>query len=227
MLPEIPKYQERWIAFFDILGFRSLIEKSIDELRLYMLVESYYEVLNELKEKCNYYEGHELIYQWFSDSFIFYSRDGSAQSYVIIQQAAKHFLESNIYNRIPLRGAVAFGNLYVEEDKSIVIGPSLVEAYLYCENQEWVNVILTLSAAAKVKQFNLILEHHSFTSEDIKLNSFSSENVYAYTFCSGEANFESPLLSCLREMQHFAPEKAKQKYQNTIERITKYWKWIH
>jgi len=31
MLPEIPKYKDIWVAFFDILGFKNLIQKSNTE----------------------------------------------------------------------------------------------------------------------------------------------------------------------------------------------------
>ena len=86
MLPEIPKYKDAWVAFFDILGFKSLIQKSNTESGLYLIVDNYHEILNDLKKRCSYYEGLELNYTWFSDSFMIYSKDGSEQSYAIIQQ---------------------------------------------------------------------------------------------------------------------------------------------
>ena len=226
MLPEIPRYEQRWVAFFDILGFKSFIEETTVEHKLYLLIDRYHATLKELQEKCSYYQGHELTYLWFSDSFIFYSKDGSKQSYVVIQQAGKHFLESNIYHRIPLRGAIAFGNLYTDQSNRLVIGNSLVEAYTYCEDQDWVNLILTPSAVLKAIDFGLTPPHHSFSDKGIKLKTLLPENVYGYTYCSGQANFDSPLLPYLREMQHFAPEKAKIKYENTIEYITKHWQKI-
>ena len=231
MLPEIPRYEQRWVAFFDILGFKSLIEETTDEMKLYLLIDGYHLTLKELREKCNRYEGHELTYLWFSDSFIFYSKDGSEQSYGVIIQAGKHFLTSNIYHRIPLRGAIAFGNLYTDENNGIVIGNSLVEAYTYCEAQDWINLILTPSAALKAIELGFTPQHHSFVDEGIKLKEERlrgnpSENVYAYTYSSGQANFECPLLPCLRDMQHSAPEEVRIKYQNTIDYITKYWQMM-
>lgn len=226
MLSEIPRYEQRWVAFFDILGFKSFIEESTVEHKLYLLVDCYQTTLRKLEERCTYYEGHELTYLWFSDSFVFYSRDGSKQSYVVIQQAGKHFLESNIYHGIPLRGAIAFGNLYTDESSRIVIGHSLVEAYKYCEDQDWINLILTPSAALRAIELGFTPPHHSFVAEGIKLKKLSTKNVYGYTYCSGQANYDSPLLPRLREMQHFAPEKDKIKYQNTIDYITKHWQKI-
>ena len=226
MLPEIPRYEQRWVAFFDILGFKSFIEETTVEHKLYLLVDRYHATLRKLREKCTYYEGHELTYLWFSDSFVFYSKDDSKQSYVLIQQAAKHFIESNIYHHIPLRGAIAFGNLYTDEINRLIIGHSLVEAYIYCEDQDWVNLILTPSATIKARELGFTPSHHSFDDQGIKLNKLTSENVYGYTYCSGQANFDSPLLPPLREMQHFAPEKAKIKYQNTIDYINRHWRKI-
>jgi hypothetical protein len=226
MLPEIPKYEQRWVAFFDILGFKSFIEGTTDPSKLYLLIDRYHETLKELQEECSYYAEHELTYLWFSDSFIFYSMDGSGGSYTVIQEACKHFLESNIYHRVPMRGAIAFGNLYTDENSKLVIGNSLVEAYTYCEDQNWINFILTPSAARRAIELGFTPQHHSFVDEGIILKTLPTENVYAYTYCSGQANYDSPLLPYLNEMQHFAPEIARTKYQNTVDYINKYWQRI-
>jgi len=111
----------------------------------------------------------DKLLDWFSDSFLIYTKDGSEKSYVLIQQVSKHFLESNIYIRVPLRGATSYGDLYMDEENSIFLGHSLIEAYTYCEDQDWINIILTPSATIKAQKMGFTPSHHSFTNKNIKL----------------------------------------------------------
>jgi len=66
--------------------------------------------------------------------------------------------------------------------------------------------------------------HHSYINRDIPLrrHSIFNQDIYAYTFCEGSANFSNPLLGDLNEMLQFAPGAEKVKYENTIEFIKKY-----
>lgn len=104
----------------------------------------------------------------------------------------------------------------------IIIGLAALEAYEYCNDQDWIGLILTPSASQKLIAENIPPWRQYFINQDIPMRSLSSHDVYAHKFINGSANYESPLVSRLAEMKHFTPDKHKEKYQKTIDFIRKY-----
>ena len=105
----------------------------------------------------------------------------------------------------------------------MIIGPSFVEAYEYCESQNWIGLLLSPSATLAVRNGGLEPLHHDFVKDNIPLKdpSLENDNLLAYRFQNGSSNYESPLISFLDEMRHFAPEDVKVKYTNTLDFIRK------
>jgi hypothetical protein len=97
-----------------------------------------------------------------SDSIVMYSpevhegeAEGRATEAVLLSRvAAMRFFES----RLPVRGAIAFGELHADRDAQIYCGSGLIEAYEVAESQDWLGVAVAPSAAvlmeALVKHFN-------------------------------------------------------------------------
>ena len=105
------------------------------------------------------------------------------------------------------------------------IPEAFLESHVYGEDQNWLGSILTPSATEELKKNNLEPSHHGFINRDIPMRKYSEfdERVYAYYFGNGSTNFQSPLLSPLKEMMHHSPEPVKIKYENTIKFIEKYY----
>jgi hypothetical protein len=143
--------------------------------------------------------------------------------YSTLLDAAKEFITRCIYIRIPLRGAISVGIVHLTDDGKTIIGKTFVEAYEYCEDQDWLGLIITPNAVAKAELYNLFPAKHGFTNKDIPMRKKEKrDTIYAYTFCDGPSNFESPLLPILNEMKIRAEgEKNIAKYGRTIEFIKK------
>jgi len=108
----------------------------------------------------------------------------------------------------------------------MIIGASFLEAYQYCEDQNWIGLLLTPSATTTLRKIGLEPLHHDFVVENIPLCKMPIENVLAYRFQDGMSNYESPLLNFLEEMKYFAPSKDKEKYHKTILHIRKHYRYI-
>ena len=108
----------------------------------------------------------------------------------------------------------------------MMIGPSAIEARKYCEDQNWIGLLLTPSATGELRRLRLEPLHHDFVSDDIPLRKMSADNVLAYRFQNGMSSYESPLLSSLQEMKRFAPDKDKEKYDRTMAFIKKHYRYI-
>jgi hypothetical protein len=213
---------ETWIAHFDILGFKSMVDNEGKSLQLASLKSKIDDVICKLEKEIANHE--EFIdYQFYADTFIIYSKNDKVNDYPSLVRASKNFIINCIYKSLPVRGAISYGEVLFGHQKKIIIGKAFLEAYVYGEDQNWIGLILTPSASNQLKSHDLYPSRHGFINKDIPLRELDIESVFAYRYIDGSTNFECPLLPCLNEMQHFAPECEKQKYNNTIDFINKHY----
>jgi hypothetical protein len=172
MQPSDMKYPLCWIAYFDLLGFRSLVEnRSIWEVR-----KCYEEALDEVNRKCYWTPA-----MWFSDTFLFYTQDDSRDSFGKIVGASEGFFRRMLKNLIPVRGCLAFGEFYAGP-KGTLFGPALIKAYDEAEAQDWLGFILSEEAENKVKQYEINgrsvydnLREHYFREYDVPFKKVESQ----------------------------------------------------
>lgn len=221
---------EAWIAYFDILGFKEELKKTGEHNNYLRLLQCKIdEIIKYLQAEVTEFQNVDCLF--YADTFIFYSRSNENRNYAGIIHVATHFIERCLAIGIPLRGAISFGNIAVGYDKRCLIGKAFLDGHSYCEDQNWLGLILTPSASRQVKKIaneertNLDPAHHGFINRDIPLQKYSifDDEIYAYTFCRGVKNFPCPYLEKLREMKLQSPENAKVKYENTMKFIEKYY----
>ncbi len=180
-----------------------------------------------LESSCDDYFPGSLNYCWFSDTFLIYTSDDSAQSYTIIQAASKIFIDKCICSRIPIRGAIAVGTFMRGKDNRSFIGSAFIEAFKYAEDQDWIGLLITPNAIKKAESYGLYPTRHDFVrSDNIPMRKFKDQNIVAYRFQNGAANFPSHLLPCLRDMKHRSEEKYRSKYERTEQFINEYYQCL-
>jgi hypothetical protein len=211
--------QDSWIAVFDILGFKNIIRETNDDTKRIYLILRLNDLLKELKIDELASKGIEHLI--ISDTIILFSI-----TYGFLLSLCKKLIERSIYIELPLRGALSYGATFRNPKyPTILIGPAFVEAYEYCEGQDWIGFLLTPSATKAVRNDGLEPLHHHFVSDELPLKNdkLSPVDVVAYRFQGGSSNFDSPLLAKLKQMQFLAPVNAKSKYTNTIQFIERYY----
>ncbi|MEW6683259.1 MAG: hypothetical protein AB1451_10125 [Nitrospirota bacterium] len=210
---------------FDILGFKSLIRQADHPVPREAL-KSKIEDLLQILESDSAKQGR-LDFVMFSDTFVVFAPDLASGSYPWFLLVCRSLITKSIYIELPLRGAISLGPAFFSKEPTIVLGSSFVEAYEYCEDQDWIGLLLTPSAVAALRRAGLEPLRHDFVSDVVPLRKKSSEGVLAYRFQNGSANFDSPLLAHLGQMRHHAPESAKQKYQDTIAFIRRHYRYVY
>ncbi len=219
------KKRDAWIGVFDILGFRNLIRKADQDFPRAVLTDTLGELLDGLKsEEARQGKLESLV---FSDTLVVFAPNLEPSSYGWFLLHCKKLLNTSIQIRLPVRGAISKGTTFTAEEHPIVLGPGFVEAYEFCEDQDWIGLIVAPSATQALRAAGLEPLHHDFVSGSIPLRCLPSADVLAYRFQNGSANFDSPLLPWLLEMQHFAPESAKVKYARTLDHIQKHYRYFH
>ena len=150
-----------WIAYFDMLGFKSSVNEYAEYPGIYN--KNFYDrILEEIDREVEYVP-ERLDATWFSDSFIFYTSEDSYESFVHLNMAAEHFMQSSSVH-LPLRGALSFGYFYADKVRGIYIGEALIDAYKYAEKQDWIGFVLTpqtVECLLKNERLSRFLAHES------------------------------------------------------------------
>lgn len=216
-----------WVASFDILGFKNLVNVDGTSFEAQLVREDYDQALEHLEKSAEPFEAADLSYFWLSDTFVIYTRDDEGKSYSLIQNAAKRFIEECLYSCIPIRGAISVGSLATSADNRSVMGSGFIDAFVTGEDQDWLGLLLTREAIVKVRSLGLEPSRHDFVaSPSIPMRKCSASDVMAYRFQNGADNFDSPLIQILENMKHLAGPTHELKYQRTIEFIQKHYRRI-
>jgi hypothetical protein len=216
-----------WVAYFDILGFKKQIAEyqqqyGDDQIDIFVKVW-YHDILRILEEKRGYWP-NKVFTHWFSDSFLFYTSDSSAESYPCIEQESRHFFIGAIYKRIPIRGALTIGELYVDKDNNIFVGPAVIDAYEYAEKQDWLGFILTPNARNKLRKLIPSLAESCVGYVDFDV-SVKPKNCTEKLLACKFSNFPSTkecIEQMLEEVKNKWPDNCqeiKAKYNNTLNFI--------
>ncbi|MBI5892311.1 MAG: hypothetical protein HZB79_01450 [Deltaproteobacteria bacterium] len=221
---------DRWVAYFDILGFSSEVEKGCRSD--YLLLKDYKYIIKILSDACQLFPDC-LSYFYFSDSFLIYSHDDTAKSYKCIQSASKKFINLMTLKRIPMRGVISFGDLYADQKERIFIGRALIEAVEAEKQLKTIGIVMMKTAVDKAKAYEERPENSGFREIENQIsaeisseesNQYDFDGCLYYTFLTshGKFNFENPIEKNLRRMKRSAPTKVQNKYDNAIKHCIKH-----
>jgi|GEM_PF-1648364 len=180
------KHTKRAVAFLDILGFKNMIENlSIDEIALkyetmIKLISSF--ETNFSKEK-SVFEYKPLCKRFiFSDSIILIANDDTTDSFIDFVGYARRILQFSIANQMPIRGAISYGDIYINEKINVFLGKALTDAYELEGKQEWIGIILNESIEERYSElftnreksiiFDEILYKYNVPFKDGSFNSY-------------------------------------------------------
>jgi hypothetical protein len=210
-----------WVAVFDILGFKNRIADVAEDLPRAVLTDQIADLLGNLD--CVEARQGELTTAVFSDTIVVFSPDLSAASYPWFLAQCRNLMTASIPIRLPIRGAISAGTTFEAEQHPIYIGPAFLEAHEYCEDQDWLGLVLTPSATKAAIGVGLDPVRHGFVDCAVPLRNQCGADVLAYRFQnSGSTNFASPLIPILEEMEQ-APTSAREKYSRTIDHIRRHY----
>lgn len=167
---DFPDTAERFIAYFDIMGFKDLIYRN-DHATVSGVMDYVSDHIANMHERETSYlqippeeKTHDIqkgitLPVMFSDSILFVSRGADIHDLKKITYAASYFLYKMFKKEIGVKGALAFGTFTADFESSKFYGRPLVDAYLLAEETQFYGAPL----------------HHSFenrlsTYEDQPLN---------------------------------------------------------
>jgi hypothetical protein len=232
-----------WVACFDLLGFKRKVcayaqhqyGDGTDGLSVLagVYIEKALVVLDEAVASQCRSQRAKLYHAHFSDTFVLYASDESRDSFWTVEIAAQSFFRTMITEGVPLRGAVTCGRFYADTEKSILVGPAMIEAYGWAESQDWIGYILTPAATKRLStmdppirlpsldyaEYDVPLKCREATTSDGGVTPIRREPLFAF-----RASKDSWIRDCICEMQREAEVEmeggCQSKYENTLAFLT-------
>lgn len=191
------QYENRVVAFIDILGFKQIIKNTMKDDIEFRKVANY---LNRLKRLDNDSKegnsGYEITV--FSDSIVISClTDEKNWLHSILNKVIEIQLDA-LSNRILMRGGISLGKLYHKEN--IVFGPAMVGAYeLESKNAIHPRIVLT-AGLVQAGMENLDEDKIEGVMEIIKLD--TNDDFYFIDYLSNINNIEQDTYDILNELKH-------------------------
>lgn len=132
---------KRYVAFLDILGFKDyVLRHGIDD------VYKRLQTLNALRPEddssdYDYEEGKRIKFTIFSDSIFIFSKDDSFTNLRHFLTYVKRVMRMALRAEIPLKGAIAYGDIIVDEEQNLFCGQPIIDAYLLEEDLQYMGVV--------------------------------------------------------------------------------------
>ena len=150
---------ERFVLFFDILGFKDMVQRNDHDFvlgKLNLLKNTIHDLdgLHTLEEskrlKISEKQSQSVT---FSDSIIIFSKSNTVEDAYKIFSDAYIILLYALENDIPIKGALSYGKITVNFEKSLFFGQPIIDAYLLHENFQMLTVVLDHNFE---KQYSLV-----------------------------------------------------------------------
>ncbi|MES3008847.1 MAG: hypothetical protein V4751_13860 [Pseudomonadota bacterium] len=157
----LPVTKKRFIAYFDIMGFKDFIyrnshrkvSKIMDEIaKVVSDIKDYEsEILKTPIEERNQkgLKGKVVLPVIFSDSIIFISESDTRYDLHKILLVSSFFLGNSIGRSIPVKGAISHGLFTADFEKSKFFGQPLIDAFLLAEEAQFYGVIVHNTVEAR------------------------------------------------------------------------------
>ncbi|MBK8109930.1 MAG: hypothetical protein IPK46_06125 [Saprospiraceae bacterium] len=133
---------DRYVGYIDIMGFKNLvltrphseiyeIMKKIDECKLNNENIKWDNIDSKLVTTTNY-----------SDSIMIYSKDNSFLSLKAFTCTISGIMDDLFMECIPFKGAISFGTMTLDIERSIFFGQPLIDSYLLQEELYFYGVVV-------------------------------------------------------------------------------------
>ncbi|HRG01527.1 MAG TPA: hypothetical protein PKZ75_10445 [Bacteroidia bacterium] len=210
----------RFVAFFDIMGFKDLVLKSKHD-EIVILLNKLSAAREELHDfnsvivDSNSIKGGETKSFTFSDSIIFFSKGNNKHDASKIILDCVYLLKIALENNIPIKGALSYGEVTVDLKNSIYFGKPIIDAFLLHEDLHLFSVIADHSFQKKVTELNNGKMHGKFKLYKTPLKT-GKVNHYILMPISGK---NEQTIKNLEKLYLEVSGKPRQYIDNTIDFI--------
>jgi hypothetical protein len=225
-----------FIGFFDILGFKELVERNSHERLLKIYEEALYFNINEIAriglelhdDEVAKFSLNQIKKLVISDSIIFVQEDVTHRGLFFLILQSKVLLTISMQEGIPLRGAISIGEISIFETMgTTLLGKGLTNAYKLEASQEWSGAIVDpkcFELHPNDKQFLFILMHKLgaplLLPYEIPVKHEKKTNELAINWVGIDDKKGKIRKSFTRHHKQINSDKERQIVDNTIQFVT-------
>lgn len=157
---------QRFVAFFDIMGFKDMVARST-HLDIYNMMEKISKLITTVNKAHNpdEFKDKSAFTLNFSDSIFLFSCDDTPESFNLFSLSSSYLFGGCIAKSIPLKGSLAYGTISVNKDSQIYFGQPIIDAFLL---QDEIN-------------YYGIVAHHTFEKYHSSINNSYSKDLFFKT----------------------------------------------
>lgn len=223
----------RFIIFLDVMGFKDFVARHTHDY-VYESMEKLSKTRDTIDSIFNSKDGDykSMVYSTsFSDSIILFSKDDSLDSLASITISSCYIMAEALKESIPVKGAMAHGQISVNKEKQIYFGQPLIDAYLLQEEVYYYGIVAHNSVDRHLSSLTTNEPIWDFFIElqtPLKTGSISHKNVNWFNLLKKQdeditvitINF-SVVISKLKLLTSGGPRKYIDNTLNVFEQIYK------
>lgn len=136
----------RFVAFIDILGFKDLVNKRThtelyEQLNIISKTKKFLEDASVDQKTLQRYNDVGVYIVTFSDSIVLFSKNDSFHNFIYFLISVRWLFAKTIEGNIPLKGAIAYGEISLNKSEQIYFGQAIIDAYLMQEDVNYMGVV--------------------------------------------------------------------------------------
>lgn len=138
---------KRFVAFFDMLGFKDRIMRESNE-KIYedltrILERSETTLHNTLGEQPvkNLFGDSDIHIVKFSDSVVLFSKNDTVENFILFLISARFLFYSFLKENFLIKGGMAYGKISLDREKQLYFGQPIIDAYFLEEDVNYIGVV--------------------------------------------------------------------------------------
>jgi len=211
-----------WVACCDLLGFSDQVER-YTAANLDIFVNHFYEPVRTEAQALAERHPDCVFVTSGSDSFCFYTRDDSVQTFIFLHGEVADFCRF-LTGMWPFRAAIGFGPLYADASKNIFLGSGMIDAHRYTEGERkpnWIGLTVTQSASKRLSGLGVDLSRWrvAFSRYAVPTSGHNgTDKVSDGELFAARIHHQAPYIKrAVEVMQREAPDRYKEKAENTLK----------
>jgi hypothetical protein len=145
---------ERFVVYVDIMGFKDMVARSTHN-QVYQLMKKIDKNIKRI-DNIKWKGEADVRTANYSDSIMIYSKDSTKKSIDSIIAVTSVLIDELLVQKIPCKGALAFGNMTLDFNNSIFFGQPLIDAYLLQEELHFYGIIAHATFESKLHEMKLM-----------------------------------------------------------------------
>jgi len=145
----------RFVAYFDILGFKNMV-KELEQSEIHSILlrfGAFKKVVENMKGDLDVGIGTKIRASIFSDSIFFFTAGVDEESVSGILTLTRAIMDDCYQQGIPIKGAIASGNITVDIENNITFGRPIIDAFELQSDLLYYGVVVHNTAELEISKF--------------------------------------------------------------------------